>query len=264
MVVDKSIRMLRIWNLISFIIMVGINALANIVPINGITTGEVSDSYPNLFAPAGITFAIWGLIYLLLAAFSIYQLGLFKKNNTTAIVKTIGSYFIISSLANAIWIFSWHYKMIPLSVLLMLVILICLIIINLSLNKQKLSFNEKLFVRLPFSVYFGWITVATIANITTLLVSLGWKGSSSSEQLWTIIVIAVGAVIGMATILKLKDIAYGLVIIWAFVGILIKHMSTNGFDGSYPAIINSVIVSIVFLASTILYVLYRIIKNRPD
>ena len=159
---------------ISYLVMVVVNWLAASLPINGVTPGEVSDSYPNLFAPAGLTFAIWGLIYLLLAIFIVYQLGNSHGNTNPAkaeLLRNIGVLFSISSLANSAWIFSWHYRIIPLSMLLMAVLLICLIMINQRLAKEKLRASEKFFIRLPFSLYFGWITVATIANATVLLVS---------------------------------------------------------------------------------------------
>jgi len=248
------VKILKTFNVLSFILMVTVNALANILPINGITTGGVSDLYPNLFAPAGVTFAIWGLIYLLLAIFVIYQLGLFKGYDTKAIVKLIGGYFIISSLSNTAWIFSWQYKIIPLSMILMLVILGCLIRINININSIELTSKEKLFVKLPFSVYFGWITVATIANATTTLVSLGWNGWGLSEQIWTIAIISIGLIIGMATALKNKDIPYGIVIFWAYLGILIKHISSSGFSGEYTSIISTLIIYLFVIFICLLYI----------
>ena len=130
----------------------------------------------------------------------------------------------------------------------MFIILVCLILIVREINEEEFSLREKIFIRLPFSVYFGWITVATIANATTLLVSLGWDGFGISEPTWTVIIIAVGLAIGIATMLRNRDIAYGLVIIWAYVGILIKHISASGFAGQYPVVITTVIVCIgIFL-----------------
>ena len=242
----KTIRGLT---LITFILMVVVNALANILPINGIGTGDVSDSYPNLFAPAGITFAIWGVIYLLLAAYTVFQLGLFKKNRSMsdALMNKIGVVFSISSIANTVWIFSWHYGIIALSMVLMLLILVCLAIIVSAIRKETLSTKEKVFVKLPFSIYFGWITVATIANMTTLLVSLGWNGFGLSQTVWAVAIIAIGAVIGIITILRNKDYAYGLVILWAYAGILIKHVSATGFNSMYPAVIFTTIAAMVLV-----------------
>lgn len=259
MAIKKINNTIKIITALTFLIMVAVNALANILPINGITTGAVSDSYENLFAPAGITFAIWGLIYLLLALYTLYQLGLFQGKDRSIkieLLEKIGVYFTISSIANSIWIFLWHYELIPLTVVFMIIILFCLIMITIEINKYKLSLREQFFIRLPFSIYFGWITVATIANITTFLVSIGWKGFGISEVIWTIIIIIVGLIISMLTIIKFKDIAYGLVIIWAYLGIYIKHTAETGFASQYPAIKITVVISIIILIITELYVLY--------
>ena len=142
-----------------FLAMVIVNYLAQLLLINGVTPGQVSDSLPNLFAPAGLTFSIWGLIYLMLAVFSVYQFGFSKKTPESQSLDRVRLVFVISSLANIAWIFSWHYGNIPLSMLLMIVILISLIIINLTLDKKHLTRIEKVVFRLPFSLYFGWITV---------------------------------------------------------------------------------------------------------
>jgi hypothetical protein len=246
----RNTATIRIITVVTFLAMVIVNALANTLPINGVNTGGVSDSYPNLFAPAGLTFAIWGVIYLLLLGYTLYQVGLFQEDSSAskaALLDRIGVIFSISSVANAAWIFSWHYHLIPLSMLLMVVILVCLILINQTINSEELSAREKLFVRPPFSVYWGWITVATIANATTLLVSVGWGGFGISEPAWAAIIISVGLLIGVATMLKNRNIAYGLVLIWAYVGILIKHTSASGFAGQYSAVIAVVIVCLVLL-----------------
>lgn len=251
------IRLLKILNVVSFILMITVNALANILPINGVTTGAVSDSYPNLFAPAGFTFAIWGLIYLLLAGFVVYQIWNFKNESQYSLFKVVSWCFIISSFANAAWIFSWHYFVIPLSMVLMIVILSSLIVANNKINSVELTNKEKWFVRLPFSVYFGWITVATIANATTFLVSIGWNGWGLSEQFWTIAVVSVGAIIGGSTILRNKDVAYGFVILWAYFGILAKHISANGFAGKYPGVITAVWISIIFVLALVVFVINK-------
>lgn len=244
---------------VTFILMVVVNALANILPINGIGTGAVSDSYPNLFAPAGITFSIWGIIYLLLAAYTLYQIGYFNVNGSETkgkLMNKVGIIFSISSIANTIWIFTWHYMNIPFSMLLMLVILGCLIYINKLILASELVRKEKLFISLPFSVYFGWITVATIANATILLVSLGFDGFGISESVWTIIVLLVGLLIGTVTLLRNRDYVYGLVLIWAYLGILIKHTGTNGFDYSYFSVINTLVVCVVIFVLAELYLLF--------
>jgi hypothetical protein len=249
---------------LTFLIMVSVNALANILPIGGKNTGQISDSYPNLFAPAGLTFSIWGLIYLLLAGYTVYQFGYFQKEKSVirdGLLTKVGVLFSISSVANAIWIFSWHYEILSASMMLMIVILACLILINQILRKEKLTTSEKIFVRLPFSVYFGWITVATIANATTFLVSTGFDGLGLADAAWTVIMISAGALIGIATMLRNRDIAYGLVVIWAYAGIIIKHTSAAGFNGQYPEVIAAAGISIALLVIAGAYTLKRGRKN---
>ena len=257
----KKLNSISIFVLITYLAMIIVNGLANALPINGMITGDISDSYPNLFAPTGITFIIWGFIYLLLAGHTAYQLGLFRKQGEevkTALLKEVGTLFGISSLANVGWIFAWHYDVIPLSMVFMLVILICLALINIRINKEKLTANEKVFIRLPFSVYFGWITVATIANATTLLVDkLGSPVNllGISEVVWTVVILLIGLAIGAFTTLKNRDILYGLVIVWAYIGILIKHLlaQPDGFNSQYPAVIVTVIISLVMLVASLVF-----------
>ncbi|MDD3853890.1 MAG: tryptophan-rich sensory protein [Syntrophomonadaceae bacterium] len=257
---SNTSTIVKISVLITYLAMVFVNALANILPINGVNTGQVSDSYPNLFAPTALTFAIWGLIYLLLACFTVYQLGFFQKDKNKIkgeLLNKVGILFSISSIANILWIFSWHYRIIPLSMLLMLVILICLIFIISLMKKETLTATEKIFVRMPFSIYFGWITVATIANATVLLVSLNWNGFGIPEQAWTVIILLVGMLIGVSTTLKNNDVAYGLVIIWAYIGILIKHLSKDGFAFQYPTVVYTVISCIALVVITLIYIMIK-------
>jgi len=247
----------KILTAVTFLVMIIVNALANILPINGVNTGQIADSYKNLFAPAGLTFAIWGVIYFLLAGYVLYQFGFFQgKKSSMTLTKKVGLYFSVSSIANALWIFSWHYHRIAWSMVLMLIILICLIIITQTIHKEKLSKRDRLLIQMPFSVYYGWITVATIANATVFLVQLVWDGLGIPAATWTVGIIAVGLVIGVANLLKNKDIIYGLVIQWAYVGILIKHLSAQGFDGQYPGIIITTIVCIALLLVAQVFLIY--------
>lgn len=220
-------RILPIVNIVAFAATIVVNWLANALPIGGNTTGALSDSYPNLFVPAGITFSIWGVIYLFLLCFIVYQArDLFKKEqNGDDTINKIGFFFILSSLANICWIFAWHYKLTWLSLLFMFGILgvLLAIYLRLDIGKDKPAFIEKVFVHIPFSIYLGWITVATIANITALLVSLGWNGFGLPEYIWTIVMICAASIITLLVLLTRKDIAYALVIMWALTGIIIKR-----------------------------------------
>jgi hypothetical protein len=225
---------------VAYVVMVVVNFLANWLPINGRNTGAVSAAYPNLFAPAGATFSIWGLIYSLLGGYVVYQFIKTDSQNEKLFQK-INPLFVATSFANISWIFAWHYDYIGLSVLIMLALLFLLIKIADILREEQFSGVRKIFVLAPFSVYFGWITVATIANITVLLVSVGWGGFGIVDFVWTSIILLVGAFIGIAGIRKGRNIFYGLTFVWAYLGILLKHVSESGFDGQYPTIIATVL-----------------------
>lgn len=245
---------------VAYVAMVAVNFLANALPIGGVTTGEASDSYANLFTPAGVTFSIWGLIYLLLLGYTLYQFGLFQKDpnpEREKLFTKVNKLYLLTSLANICWIFAWHYGIIWLSVLIMLVLLISLIKIADVVNEQKFSPTDTFFVRLPFSVYFGWITVATIANITVFLVSINWNGFGISEDVWTVIVLFVGAAIGIVRTLKDKNIFYCLVLVWAYGGIWLKHTSATGFNAQYQNVIGAVIICIALFIGTISFLAYK-------
>ncbi len=226
---------------VTYLAMVVMNFLANGLPINNRSTGDISDAYPNLFAPAGPAFSIWGLIYLLLGGYVLYQF-VKKDQKTEDLLQKINPLFIATSLANISWIFAWHYDYIGLSVFIMVTLLMLLIQIADMLRTEQFASLEKLFIWAPFSVYFGWITVATIANITVFLVSINWNGFGVADFVWTSIVLLVGALIGIFRMRKDKNIVYGLVLVWAYSWILFKHLSVGGFDGQYPSVIITVII----------------------
>ncbi|WP_292466012.1 tryptophan-rich sensory protein [Methanolobus sp.] len=255
---EQRTTLIKIVVAVTFLAMVVTNSLANILPINNVTTGQISDSFPNLFAPAGLTFSIWGLIYLLLAGYTLYHIGLFRDSGdspNTRLLNRIGILFSVSSIANTAWVLAWHNYMVSLSLLLIVVILVCLILINQITRKERFTTKDYFFIRLPFSIYFGWITIATIANVTVLLVSIGWEGFGLAETTWTVVVLAVGLIIAAATMIKNRDVAYGLVIVWAYAGILLRHISTEGFAGRYPSVITTVLICIALLLLAEAYLL---------
>ena len=222
---EARTRALQFINILAFVGTVVVNALSTSLPINGMDPGEISDLYPNLFVPSGLTFSIWGIIYLLLLAFCIYQ---FTRRGG-AVAKRIGPLFLLSAAANIGWIFAWHYGFVGLSffVMLMLLASVLAIYLRLGIGAQPavvdLSRGEKWLAFVPFSVYLGWITVATIANATALLVDLGWNGFGLSEQFWAVLVIAAALGISVAMLITRKDTAFSLVVVWALAGIVIKR-----------------------------------------
>ncbi len=246
-------------NLIGLLAVIAVNAMAVLLPINNRTTQELSDKYPNLFVPAGITFSIWGVIYLLLLLFIIYQFvaALRKSTGERGIFEKIGILFFISCIFNIAWILAWHYEFVWLSLIIMVLLLLTLITIYIRLQTGRPGIKnyEKVFVNIPFSTYLGWITIATIANVTAYLVNINWGGFGISGQLWTVIVIAVGVIITLLTLFSRNDIFYSLVVVWALVGILLKRMADASVSDNL--IIIASIAGIVIVALGIITQLVR-------
>lgn len=243
----------RVLVTLTYLGMVGVNYLANALPLNNRRTGDVSADYPSLFTPAGITFSVWGVIYLFLGAHVLYQWGLFRSGPETpaegALLNRIGLLFAASSIANTAWVFAWHYDLIPLSAVLIVVILVCLALIVTTVRRANPVGRAKWLVGVPFSVYFGWTTVAVVANITVLLVYLNWDGFGISEATWATVMVLTAALIGTATTLRNRDVAYAVVLIWAFAGILLRQTSAGGLDGRYPGIIAAAVTALVILVA---------------
>jgi len=246
----QSLALIRLLSVLAFILMIAVNALANILPINGQNTGQISNLYPSLFTPAALTFSVWGLIYLFLLLYTIYQTGLVgkKSQNYTRAIRETGSLFILSCLANTAWILCWHYNLMVQSVGAMLLLLAALILIYLRLRRSigaGRTLGEKWMISVPFSFYLAWISVATIANITALLVKIKWDGWGLSPQVYTIAVIVAATLITVVVQRKYRDIAYSLVVIWALAGILIQHMGL--YKMAYWGIIITLVLSMAIL-----------------
>ncbi len=260
----KENQQLKMVAIVAFVATITVNALANILPINGQTTGQVSDAYPNLFAPAAVTFSIWSVIYLLLAAYCAYQFVGVRGKQSAVREETIARvtpWFIATSVINALWMLAWQYHVMWLSVLLMIGLLWCLIRINRELYDKSYTLKDRLLVKAPFSIYFGWITVATIANITTWLVSIGWDGLGVRPGVWMVLVLLVGAAIGIVTTVRQRDCAYGAVLVWAYTGILIKHLSDGAWNGQYPSVLAALYILLPVLIVTVLYVARQVMSE---
>ena len=213
----------QVLNILSFILVLAVNGLANSLPINNQTTGQVSDSYPVMFTPAGYVFSIWGVIYLGLLGFVIYQALPAQRDNPR--LERVGYWFAWSCLFNSIWIFLWHFELMLWSVLVMAGILLSLTFVYLRLEtgRSRVSPGEGLLARLPFSIYLGWISVATIANVSVLIYASGWDGFGLVEQLVTVLLLAIGCGLGYLMARRHFDIAYPLVLAWAFAGIVVNQ-----------------------------------------
>ncbi|OBB45276.1 MULTISPECIES: tryptophan-rich sensory protein [unclassified Mycobacterium] len=206
-----------------------VNYLANALPINGQTTGDVTRRYEVYFVPAGYVFSIWSVIYLGLIAYSVYLgVALTRGRADSGAARAIAPWYVLTAVANCCWLFAWHHNRFPLSMLLMVVLLIALIIIyRLQACSPPTSTLERWTVHIPFRVYLGWISVATIANATITLDDAGWSGFGLSEPTWGVIMIAVAAALGVVMNLLHRDVAYGLVIVWALVGIAVRLHDTT-------------------------------------
>lgn len=218
---------LRQWiNLFAVLATLVVNGLANALPLNGLNTGEISDRFKVFFVPAGYVFSIWGVIYLGLIAFGIYQLLPGQRENPR--LRRIGYLFALSCLANIVWLFLWHYERFVLTLFAMVALLLLLIgtYLRLEIGKTKFSLVEKWCVSIPFSVYLGWITVATIANVTSVLDYLKWEGWGLKPEIWAVVMLVAGLLIAAAMSLTRADVAYLLVIIWAYIGIAVKQAGT--------------------------------------
>lgn len=213
----------RILIILSLVLTLVVNILANALPINGLTTGEVSDRFPILFVPAGYVFSIWGLIYLALIAFAIYSVT--PKGRANEKIDKITGFFVAANIFNAAWILLWHYLQFALTLIPIFGLLISLLAIYLKLEigRGVRSWADKLLVELPFSIYLGWATVAVVANVSQVLYTSGWRGGPLSEAVWTVIMLAVASLLGVLLIFLRGEIAYPLVLAWAFIGIWVKH-----------------------------------------
>ncbi|MGM0836460.1 MAG: tryptophan-rich sensory protein [Bacillota bacterium] len=210
---------MKLWlNVIAFLLVIIVNYLSNALPLNGQTTGEISNRLNVLFIPAGYVFSIWGLIYLLLGVWIVRQFP--KDRRNLPIYQNTSSLFVLSCILNSAWVVLWHYEFFVTTVAVMLSLLLTLI----ALYKKVQVSDPGLFDRLPFSIYLGWISVATIANISYVLVYLEWDGFGLSNVTWTIIMLVVATLLAIWFNMANRDRVYPLVFVWAFIGIGVKNM----------------------------------------
>lgn len=209
--------------IIALAITIFVNYLSNALPINGRTPGEISDSFPVRFTPAGYVFSIWSIIYLGLIAYAIYQA--LPNQRTNPRLRAVFWPFILSCAANSSWIFAWHYGLYSLSLLIMLVLLGSLILLYARLypSFSIVTTTERWTTHIPFRIYLGWVTVATIANTTIFLYDLGWQGAPLGADDWAAFLIFAASLIGFFFALRLRDMAYTLVLAWAFAGIYVEQ-----------------------------------------
>lgn len=251
----KSVQVL---NIVALIITIIINYLSNTGIFNGNTMATVSDRYHNYFTPEGYAFSIWGLIYLGLLAFVIYQArSLFKKVEDDWPVKQIGWWFIISCIANSLWVIAWLYDFIGVSVVLMIVLLVSLIriIYATRMELDDLPLKKIAFVWWPFCLYSGWITVALIANVSAWLTKLNWNGFGISGTSWAIIMIIIAGIINLIITWKRNMREFGLVGAWALVAIAVANWDSENYIKSVAI----AVAAILFISTSI-----HAYKNRAS
>jgi benzodiazapine receptor len=238
-------------NVLAFAATVIVNGLAGSTTlIGGKVTADVSDANPTLITPAGYVFAIWGIIYVLLGAFVVFQ-ALPGQTGKDCHGK-IGWLFVQSGVLNIVWLFLWQFEQLGLSVVVMFLLLATLIAmyLRLDIGKATAPLREKLAVHLPVSVYLGWITIASIANVAATLVSINWDGFGVSRETWATLILAVAVLITVLVIATRRDLGYGLVIIWAAMGIAANQSEHPNIV--IAAQISAAIVTVALAASILL------------
>lgn len=261
----KNAKTLAVLNTLFFLVHLVPSQLTQLKVFNSQTIGEVSDKYPTLFTPAGITFAIWGVIYLALSAFCIYHLlKAFRKPPTheaNIALQRIGYLFILNNLATGLWTVAWVHEWLVVSVVLILLQLLTLLTIHVRLGIFDVSRSaaSRWFTQVPLSIYFGWIMIATVANISATLVGFGWNGFGLAGSTWAVMMIAVATLLLLFVVISRANPYVGLVGVWALYGIILKHRELN-LDVS-PMIRIAAWVCLGLVALAVLGAFYKSIKH---
>lgn len=232
-------------NIVALVFMLVVNAASEAIPLNGQTSAEISNRLPIFFVPANYVFGVWGVIYVLLIMFTVYQALPSQRENPY--LRKIGYWFALSCLANGTWLVLFHYNLFPLSMVAMLVLLASLLVIytRVGVGQGTVSRATHWCIQVPFSTYLGWITVATVANASYVLYDAGWNGFGISGEVWAVVMLVVAAVITLTIIITRRDVAYTAVLLWALVGIIIKQSGTPLVAGT--AGVAAAIIALVLL-----------------
>lgn len=222
-------RTLAIFNAIALLIHIGFSYLSQSRVLSNNNVGEVSGQYESLFTPAGFTFGIWGIIYISLTAFTIFHIAMAYRHPVNHLpnrqIRRVGVFFILNNLSAAAWLWCWTNERIGWSVILIVAQLLTLVIINvrLSIYDPYKPISSRVFTQFPLSIYFGWLTIATIANLASYLVAIDWNPGTIGAGNWTRILIAAAVLIGSLVIFTRRNVFYGLVLVWALYGIIMKR-----------------------------------------
>ncbi len=206
-------------NTLAFLLILVVNYLSNALPLGGNTMGELADRYANLFIPAGYAFSIWGIIYLLLGYF------IFRQWRDAELRERVGNFFIYTSVLNAAWLFAWHYEQPGLALIIMVALLFTLVrlYIRLQPHYAQLNFPQLLDGWMPFALYAGWVSVATIANASAFLVSMGYGDLAPGPVFWTFVMLLVGLVLAAWMGSQPKGWVYALAFVWGYIGIAVRQ-----------------------------------------
>lgn len=231
------------------------NMLAIALPLNGLSTQELADAYPVYFIPANYVFLIWTVIYVGLILFSIYQI--LPRGQRDERINKIRTAVIISNVLNGLWIVWWHYQLLPLSTVTIFALLVTLIYIYSRLPFWKDSVGKifRVTTLLTFSIYLGWLSVATISNTSVQLYALNWTGLGIAGEYWAALMCLVAADLAINLIWIRRDYPYALVIIWAVVGIFVKFSNA-------PALAVTALIAASLVTISVLFALYRQIIRR--
>lgn len=232
------------------------NSLSNFFPPGGRNIGDIANTILQgvLITPANYAFAIWGLIYLGLIAYSIYQFRPSQRSRTT--IQQVNALVILASLAQIFWVYLFTLQFFWPSVVAMLIILLPLIRIYLLLrsSRSQVSRERKWFAQIPFSIYLGWISVATIVNIASALYISNWNGWGINDTGWTTIMVIIATVIAAIVAIQRGDIAFTLVFVWAYVAIALRHLDN-------PVIWITALVSAIAL---VVLIIFKKIRNPRE
>ncbi|MBC3539101.1 hypothetical protein ACFSC6_20635 [Rufibacter sediminis] len=257
----KNIRTLAVLNALFFLLHFVPSQLTQLKLFNNQTIGDVSDKYPALFTPAGLTFSIWGVIYLALTAFCIYHLiKAYKEpaeHEANRDLQKAGYLFMLNNLATGAWTLAWVHEWLVVSGLLIFIQLATLLVIHLRLGifNNGRSAASRWFTQVPLSLYFGWIIIASVANVSSVLVGLEWNGLGLTAGLWTTIMIIVATIIVAFVVFSRTNPVVGLVGIWALYGIILKHQGLGAEES--PQLITTAWICLAVLALTVVFVFFR-------
>lgn len=257
-----TIVLIPFLNALGTFIMIYVNYLSISLPLNNQTPQDISQRYQTIITPPSITFSIWSVIYLSLLCFIIYQITRLYKNELYLVEKT-GIWYFTSTLLNVVWLFVWHYEKIILSTVVMVLLFLNLIMLykRIGIGEISVPTLDKIFMFFPFSIYTGWISIATVLNISVLLVYLNWNAFGIPHDWWGFIVISFVTCIGLAVVITKNDIFFGLTYLWALGGIFFSKVDVTQLVGSikHPLTFSATVVGVILI---FLSILYKVVKRE--